>query len=108
MTRANLFTEDWQEEGESQVSYVYKSPCLKIFKLRFDPGQSLLLYSDETPGKVSLLVLGGCGEFAGEGTRAYSIEKGDIVISELTEPNSLLATTDMSVLVTVTSLSGLI
>jgi quercetin dioxygenase-like cupin family protein len=105
MTRTNLFTEDWREEGDSQVSYVYKSPSLKILKFRFDPGQSLLLYSDETPGKVSLFVLGGRGEFAGEGTRRYSIETGDIVVSELSEPNNLLATTDMSVLVTVTPLA---
>jgi quercetin dioxygenase-like cupin family protein len=107
MTRANLLSEDHQEEGEFQVSFVYKSPHLKIFKFRFDPGQSLLVHSEEMQGKVSLFVLGGCGEFVGEGPLRYSIETGDIVVSELSEPNSLLATTDMSVLVTVTSLSGL-
>lgn len=107
MTRANLLAEDHPRDGEFQVSFVYKSPYLKIFKFRFDPGQSLFMHSDETPGKVSLFVLGGCGEFVGEGARRYSVETGDIVVSELNEPNSLIATTDLSVLVTVTSLTGM-
>lgn len=102
MTRSNLFSESLQQEGELRIHYVYESPCLKILKFRFDAGQKLLIYSDEIQGKVSLFVLGGYGELVGEVSR-YSVEQGDLVVSEMSEPNSLIATTDLSVLVTVAS-----
>lgn len=103
MTRANLFSEDVQSNGKVQVNWIHRSPCLQILKLRCVTGQCLFMNSDGMEGKVSLLVLGGQGEFVGEGARKYSIEAGDVVVSEMSEPNSLMATTDLSLLVTVTS-----
>ncbi|MHC1744472.1 MAG: hypothetical protein AB9873_15785 [Syntrophobacteraceae bacterium] len=103
MTRANLCTMELPEVGDYRVSYVYESPCLKILKFRFEAGQRLFMYSDEMQGKVSLYVLGGNGEFEGEGLLRYSVEPGDLVISEITEQNSLLATSELSLLVTVTA-----
>ncbi len=103
MTRANLCSMDLPEVGDYGVSYVYESPCLKILKFRFEAGQKLFMHSEEMQGKVSLFVLGGNGEFHGEGLQRYSVEPGDIVISEISEQNSLLATSELCLLVTVTA-----
>lgn len=102
MKRANLFSQNSQQEGILQVSSVYESPCLKILNFRFDLGQSLLLYSEEMQGKVSMIVIEGHGEFVGEEARRYHIERGDVVVSEMSEPQSLLATTELRLLVAIT------
>lgn len=101
MLRANLDSMEPLGEWEFRVSYVYESPCLKILKLRLEPGQRLMMDSEALQGKVSLLVLRGSGEYEGCGRRCYYLEEGDIVISEMSDPSSLLATDELSVLVTV-------
>ncbi|MHC1742658.1 MAG: cupin [Syntrophobacteraceae bacterium] len=84
------------------MNFIYRSPSLKVLKFTFVAGQRLFMDSDELEGKVSLLVLGGQGEFMGEGARRYSLEAGDVVVSEMSEPNSLVATSDLSVMLTIT------
>lgn len=101
MMRTNLCSMEMPGDWEFRVGYVYESPCLKILKLRLEPGQRLMMDSDALQGKVSLLVLRGNGEYEGGGRRRYYLEEGDIVISEMSDPSSLLATEEMSVLVTV-------
>lgn len=103
MKPKNLFSEDFQTQAGYQANFVYRSLCLTILKCNFVAGQRMFMDSEELEGKLSLLVLAGQGEFVGEGVRRHSLEAGDIVVSEMSEPNSVVATTDLSVLLTVTS-----
>ncbi|MHC1743306.1 MAG: hypothetical protein AB9873_09785 [Syntrophobacteraceae bacterium] len=103
MTRANFLSADPQTNEEFQVKSVYESPYLKILRFRVVAGQSVFMYSDEMEGRVSLLVLRGNGEFVAEGVWRHSIEAGDIVVSEMSEANTLVAITDLSLMVTVTT-----
>jgi len=102
MKRTNLLDESKHPWGKPQVTSVYESACLKILNFRFDPGQSLLMYSDEMQGEMSLVVIDGHGEFMGEEARRYPLNRGDVIVSLMGEPHSFLATTTLRLLVTIT------
>jgi hypothetical protein len=102
MKRANLLDEGRHQWGKPEVASVYESPCLKILNLRFDPGQSLLMYSDQIQGDMSLVVIDGQGEFMGEEARRYPLNRGDVIVSLMGEPYTFLAKTTLRLLVTIT------
>jgi quercetin dioxygenase-like cupin family protein len=79
---------------------VHDSPYFKILNFNFKSGQELPIHSHELEGQVSIAVLEGDGEFLGEGT-ALPARKGDVLISEISEPHGIRAASDMRVLVTI-------
>jgi quercetin dioxygenase-like cupin family protein len=90
-------------EAVSENACVYDSPSLKIQSCRIDPGQSLLMSSDDMRGRVCLLVIDGQGECVVDENGRYPVQTGDIVISETSEAHRLLALTDLHLLVTFAS-----
>jgi quercetin dioxygenase-like cupin family protein len=103
MQRTNLFDTPRQWDGMPDNGSIYDSPSLKILTCRIDPGQSLLMRSDEMRGKVSLVVIEGYGEWVVDEAGRHLIQAGDIVISEFSESHRLLALTDLRLLVTIAS-----
>jgi quercetin dioxygenase-like cupin family protein len=79
---------------------VHDSPYFKILNFNFKAGQELPVHSHDIEGQVSIVVLEGEGEFLGKGT-LLPAEKGDVLVSEISEPHGIRATSDMRVLVTI-------
>ena len=101
MKRGNLFDACDASVDFPEACVIHDSPDLKIFNFKFDPGQSFLVYSNEMRGKVSLVVIEGQGEFMGEEAKKTWIKTGDVLVSELSKPQSLTAAKDLRLLVTI-------
>ena len=79
---------------------VHDSPYFKILNFNFKAGQELPIHHHDLEGQVSIAVLEGEGEFLGENT-TLPAKEGDVLISDISEPHGIRATSDMRVLVTI-------
>ena len=79
---------------------VHDSPYFKILNFNFKAGQQLPIHHHDLDGQVSIAVLEGEGEFLGEDT-VLPAKKGDVLISDISEPHGIRAKSDMRVLVTI-------
>lgn len=101
MQKKSLFSEfGFREDGISK-NLVHDSPYFKIINFNFEPGQELPVHSHEVEGQLTILVLEGEGEFLGAEGSSYPAEAGDIVVSEISEPHGIRATTRLRALVTI-------
>jgi quercetin dioxygenase-like cupin family protein len=103
MKRINLVDAPIPSDEVLENCWIYDSPSLKVRRCRIDRGWTLLMSSDELLGKVSLVVIDGYGECVLDDKGRYPIQKGDILISETSQPHRLLALTDLHLLVTFAS-----
>jgi hypothetical protein len=60
------------------------------------------MYSDQMQGEMSLIVIEGRGEFVGKEARRHPVKRGDVIVSEMSEPHTFQATTTLRLLVTIT------
>jgi quercetin dioxygenase-like cupin family protein len=79
---------------------VHDSPYFKILNFNFKAGQQLPVHHHNLDGQVSIAVLDGEGEFLGKDT-TLPAKKGDVLISDISEPHGIKANSDMRVLVTI-------
>ena len=79
---------------------VHDSPYFKILNFNFKAGQQLPIHHHDLEGQVSIAVLEGEGEFLGKDA-VLPAKKGDVLISEISEPHGIKANSDMRVLVTI-------
>lgn len=79
---------------------VHDSPYFKILNFNFKAGQQLPIHHHDLEGQVSIAILDGEGEFLGKDT-ALPAKKGDVLISDISEPHGIKANSDMRVLVTI-------
>jgi quercetin dioxygenase-like cupin family protein len=101
MKKINLFeANDFSEKGMKKL-LVHDSPYFKILNFNFKAGQELPVHSHDIEGQVSLVVLAGTGEFLGKDGTSMPAAPGDVVISDISEPHGLRATTDLRLLVTI-------
>ncbi len=101
MKKMELFKEGTFGEKSFKRLLVHDSPYFKIINFNFKPGQELPVHSHDIEGQLSIVVLEGEGEFLAEGGATIPAKTGDILISEISEPHGVRATTDMRVLVTI-------
>ena len=101
MKKVELFKEGTFGEKAFKRLLVHDSPYFKILNFNFKPGQELPVHSHEIEGQLSIVVLEGEGEFLGKDGATIPARTGDILISEISEPHGVRATTDMRVLVTI-------
>lgn len=101
MQKINLFEENSFREDHMQKYLVHDSPYFKILNFNFKAGQELPIHSHDIEGQLSITVLEGEGEFLGEDNTKLDAKKGDVLISEISEPHGIRATKDMRVLVTI-------
>ena len=79
---------------------VNDSPYMKILNFNFQAGQELPLHSHNIEGQVSMVILEGEGEFLTEqGTQPATA--GDVLVSEISEPHGIRATSNLRLLVTI-------
>ncbi|MFP4212997.1 MAG: cupin domain-containing protein [Desulfohalobiaceae bacterium] len=101
MEKINLFDSGQFSDKSFSKLLVHDSPYFKVINFNFKPGQELPLHSHEVEGQLSLLVLEGEGEFLGPQGSSQPARAGDVLVSEISQPHGLRATTDLRLLVTI-------
>ena len=100
MKKINLYEENDFNELHMKRFLVHDSPYFKILNFNFKAGQELPVHSHDMEGQVSIMVFEGKGEFLSKDS-TMPARKGDVLISEISEPHGVRAKTDMRVLVTI-------
>ena len=101
MKKINIFEENDFDDLSMKRLLVHDSPYFKVLNFNFKAGQQLPIHSHDVEGQLSIAVLEGEGEFLGEGGATIPAQKGDVLISDISEPHGVKANTDMRVLVTI-------
>ena len=101
MKKIEVFKENGFSEKAMTNFLIHDSPYMKVINFNFKAGQELPIHSHDIEGQLCLVVLTGSGEFLGEADSAMPAEPGDVLISDISEPHGVRATTDMRVMVTI-------
>jgi quercetin dioxygenase-like cupin family protein len=101
MKKLNLYeANDFSEKAFKRL-LVHDSAYFKILNFNFKAGQELPIHSHDIEGQLSLVVIEGEGEFLGRDGASLPAKAGDVVVSDISEPHGLRATTDLRLLVTI-------
>jgi len=100
MKKINLYEENDFNPLHMQRLLVHDSPYFKILNFNFKAGQELPIHSHNIEGQLSIAVIEGEGEFLGQDS-TIPAQKGDVLISDISEPHGVRAKSDMRVLVTI-------
>ncbi len=87
--------------GHMKKFLLHDSPWFRIINFNLSAGQVFPVHSHDTEGQLSIQVVEGEGEFLGEKDLSLPARKGDILISEISEPHGVRARTDMRIVVTI-------
>jgi len=101
MKQVNVFEANGFDDLAFKRLLVHDSPYFKILNFNFKAGQILPIHAHDLEGEVSLVVLEGQGEFLGKDGASFPARPGDVVVSQISEPHGLKATTDLRLLVTI-------
>jgi quercetin dioxygenase-like cupin family protein len=101
MKQINVFEANGFDDLSFKRLLVHDSPYFKILSFNFKAGQVLPIHAHDIEGEVSLVVLEGQGEFLGRNGASSPARPGDVVVSPISEPHGLRATTDLRLLVTI-------
>jgi quercetin dioxygenase-like cupin family protein len=99
--KIELFKEYDFDEKQFQTVLVHESAYMKVINFNFKAGQELPLHSHDITGEVNIAVLDGEGQFLGSKDAVMAATAGDVLITDISEPHGIRATTDMRVLVTI-------
>jgi len=102
MKKVELFKENGFNDLHMSRLLVHDSPYFKVLNFNFRAGQELPIHSHNLEGQVSIAVIEGEGEFLGKDGATIPAGPGDVLISDISEPHGIRATTsDLRVLVTI-------
>ncbi len=101
MRKINIYQENDFDDLSMKRLLVHDSAYFKILNFNFKAGQQLPIHSHEVEGQLSIAVLEGEGEFLGKDGATMPAQKGDVLISDISEPHGVRAKTNMRVLVTI-------
>lgn len=101
MKRIEVYKENDFDEKAMKKLLVHDSPYFKILNFNFKAGQELPVHAHEIEGQLSITVLEGTGEFLAKDGATLPAQPGDVLISDISEPHGVKATTDLRVLVTI-------
>ena len=93
-------TADFSEKAIKK-HLVHDSPYFRLINFNIKAGQTFPVHSHNVEGQLSILVIEGEGSFLGEKDSSIPAKKGDVLISEISEPHGVHAETDMRILVTI-------
>lgn len=100
MKLVDMYKENGFNDLHMSRLLVHDSPYFKILNFNFKAGQQLPIHHHELEGQVSIAILDGEGEFLGKDA-TLPAKKGDVLISDISEPHGIKANSDMRVLVTI-------
>jgi quercetin dioxygenase-like cupin family protein len=101
MKHISLYSENGFSDRAFTNFLVHDSPYFKILNFNFKAGQELPVHAHDIEGQVSIAILEGEGHFLGADGAVLPARTGDVLISDISEPHGIRATTDMRVLVTI-------
>jgi quercetin dioxygenase-like cupin family protein len=101
MKKIEVYKENDFDEKAMKKLLVHDSPYFKILSFNFKAGQELPIHAHEIEGQLSITVLEGTGEFLAKDGATLPAQPGDVLISDISEPHGVKATTDLRVLVTI-------
>ncbi len=101
LKKIQVFKEnDFGEKAFTKL-LVHDSPYMKVINFNFKPGQELPIHSHDIEGELTIVVLEGTGEFLGKDNQTFMALPGDVLVSDISEPHGIRATTSLRVLVTI-------
>ncbi len=101
LKKTEVFKENDFSDKQFKKLLVHDSPYFKIINFNFKAGQELPVHSHDIEGQLSITILEGTGEFLGKDGATIPGATGDVLVSDISEPHGIRATTDMRVLVTI-------
>ena len=101
MKKIEIFKENQFNDLHMSRYIVHDSPYFKILNFNFRAGQELPIHSHDIEGQLSIAVLEGEGEFLAKEGATLPANPGDVLISDISEPHGVRATSDLRVLVTI-------
>jgi quercetin dioxygenase-like cupin family protein len=101
LKRIEVFKESGFGDKATKRLLVHDSPYFKILNFNFNAGQELPIHSHDIEGQLSIVVLEGSGFFLGKDDSELPANPGDVLISDISEPHGIRATSEMRVLVTI-------
>ena len=101
LKKIEVFKENDFNEKTFTKLLVHDSPYMKVINFNFKPGQELPIHSHDIDGQLTIVILEGTGEFLGKDNQAFTALPGDVLVSDISEPHGILATTNLRVLVTI-------
>ena len=101
MKKADLTTTREFDEKHMKKFLIHDSPYFRIINFNLAAGIVFPVHSHDLEGQLSIQVIEGEGEFLGKDDTAMAAKTGDILISEISEPHGVRATTDMRIVVTI-------
>jgi len=101
MKKVSLYEEGSFDAKSMKRLLVHDSPYFKILNFNFKAGQELPVHAHDLEGQLSIVIVEGEGEFLGDEKFTLPAKRGDILISDISEPHGVRASTDMRILVTI-------
>lgn len=101
MKKTNLMEAFGFNELQMKPNLVHDSPYFKIINFNFRSGQVMPIHAHDIEGQLSMVVLEGEGAFLGKDRTDLPARKGDVLISDISEPHGFRADTDVRLLVTI-------
>lgn len=101
LKKIEVFKENEFDESTFKTFLVHDSPYMKVINFNFKAGQELPVHSHDIEGQLSIAVIEGTGQFLGADDAEMEAATGDVLISDISEPHGIRATSDMRVLVTI-------
>ncbi len=80
---------------------LHDSAYFRVLNFNLKAGQLFPVHSHSAEGQLTIQVVAGQGEFLGADDSSMPADTGDVLVSDISEPHGVRATTDMRILVTI-------
>ena len=80
---------------------LHDSPYFRVLNFNIGAGQVFPVHSHPSEGQLTIHVVEGEGDFLADDDASILAQPGDILVSEISEPHGVRATTNMRIVVTI-------
>ncbi|MDZ7642069.1 MAG: cupin domain-containing protein [Desulfurivibrio sp.] len=101
MKKISLKDSDQYDDKTFKRFLLHDSAYFRVLNFNLKAGQLFPVHSHPAEGQLTIQVVAGQGEFLGAEDSSMAAETGDILVSDISEPHGVRATTDMRILVTI-------
>ncbi len=101
MKKISLADSNQYDDKTFKRFLLHDSPYFRVLNFNLKAGQVFPVHSHPAEGQLTIQVIAGQGEFLGADKSSMPALTGDILVSEISEPHGVRATTDLRILVTI-------
>lgn len=101
MKKISLADSNHYDDKTFKRFLLHDSAYFRVLNFNLKAGQVFPVHSHPAEGQLTIQVIAGQGEFLGAENSSMPAATGDILVSEISEPHGVRATTDMRILVTI-------